>query len=343
MAQPPDPLTAVPDAVAQQPVAQQPVAPPALADIEAAAARLDGVAVRTPLLASPVLDERVGGRVLLKAETLQRTGSFKFRGAFNRISLIPEARRAAGVVACSSGNHAQGVAEAARLFGIPATIVMPRDAPATKRLRTERSGARVVPYERAVEDRVAIAMAIAAETGATFIHPYDDPGVIAGQGTVGLEIAADCAARGIVPDAVLVPVSGGGLTAGIALALAARCPDCRIFTTEPEGFDDHRRSLAAGTRVANSASSGSIADALMSEMPGEVTFQVNRERVAGGLGVDDAALLRAIRFAVEELKLVVEPGGATALAALLEGAYDARGRTVVVVLSGGLARHHARR
>ncbi len=308
---------------------------PTIADVEAAAGRIRPLAVRTPLLSFPVLDERTGLTVLLKAETLQRTGSFKFRGALNRLLLVPPERRAAGVVACSSGNHAQGVAEAARLLGMPATIVMPADAPAVKRARTERSGARVVPYERNREDRDAIAAAIAAETGATFVHPFDDPAVMAGQGTAGLEIADACRARGLAPDAVLVPASGGGLTAGIALAMEALYPAARVHTVEPAGFDDHMRSLAAGRRVAIVPPGPSLADALLSPAPGVNTFAVNLPRLSGGFAVDEGAMLSAVAFAAMELKLVVEPGGAAGLAALLDGAFPRDGRTVVVVLSGG--------
>jgi len=309
----------------------------AFADVEAAAARIAGHAVRTPLLSCPPLDDLVGARVLLKAECLQRTGSFKFRGAFNRISMIPDDERGRGVVACSSGNHAQGVAEAARLFAIPATIVMPSDAPPIKRARTERSGARVVPYDRESEDRNAIARALAGATGATFVHPYDDPGVMAGQGTTGLEIAADCAALGLAPDRVIVPAGGGGLVAGIATALATLAPAAVVQPAEPEGFDDTTRSLLAGERVRNAALSGSIADALLAEAPGVNTFPVHRRYLSPGVAVPDDALLGAMAFAANELKLVTEPGGVVALAAVLSGRVTVRGETVVCVLSGGNA------
>jgi threonine dehydratase len=308
--------------------------PIAFADIEAAAARLRGKAVRTPLLACPTLEEITGGRVLVKPEVLQRTGSFKFRGAYNRVAMIPEADRARGVVACSSGNHAQGVAEAARLFGIPATIVMPSDAPAIKRMRTERAGATVVPYDRATEDRNVIADAIAAKTGATFVHPYDDPGVMAGQGTTGLEIGEDLALLGAAADEVLVPVSGGGLIAGIATGLARLAPGAVVKPVEPEGFDDLTRSLIAGHHVPNATKSGSLADALMAQQAGTHTFEVHKAHVAPGYTVPEAALWGAMAFAANELKLVTEPGGAIALAAVLEGIVPVRGRTIVIVLSG---------
>ncbi|MBJ3778340.1 threonine ammonia-lyase [Acuticoccus mangrovi] len=311
--------------------------PIAIGDIEAAAKRLDGEAIRTPLLASATLDEKVGARVLVKAECLQRTGSFKFRGAFNRLSLIPADVRANGVVACSSGNHAQGVAEAARLFGVPATIVMPHDAPAIKRARTERSGAKVVVYDRETDDREAIAAAISERTGATFVHPYDDPGVMAGQGTIGLEIAADLAAMGLAADRVLVPVSGGGLIAGVAVAMAAKMPHAICQPVEPAGFDDLSRSLVAGVRVTNERRGGSIADALLAATPGRNTFEVHMRHVASGVGVADEALPKAMAFAMNELKIVTEPGGVIALAALLEGLFTVKGETVVVVASGGNA------
>lgn len=308
--------------------------PLGIADIEAAAERLAGFAVRTPLLSSGVLDDRVGSRVLLKAECLQRTGSFKFRGAWNRLSLIPEADRAHGVVACSSGNHAQGVAEAARILGMAATIVMPHDAPAIKRDRTLRSGATVIGYDRERDDRDVIAAGIVDRTGATFVHPYDDPGVMAGQGTVGLEIAEDLAAQGLVADRVLVPGSGGGLLAGIATAIAAQMPDARCLPVEPAGFDDISRSIVAGTRLANASRTGTLADSLMANTPGRLTFEIHRVLARPGYAVPDDALLNAMAFAFAELKLVVEPGGAAGLAAVLSGMVPAGG-TMVVVLSGG--------
>lgn len=306
-----------------------------LADVEAAAVRLAGQAVRTPLLTSPILDRRTGARVFVKAECLQRTGSFKFRGATNAIARIDEAHRARGVVACSSGNHAQGVAEAARIAGIGATIVMPHDAPAIKKARTVRSGACVVGYDRERDDRDAIARAIAEETGATLIPPYDDPGVMAGQGTIGLEIVEDLAALGLAADRILVPVSGGGLLSGIATVIAARMPGAVCQPVEPEGFDDMTRSIVAGERVMNTRLSGSLADALLSRQGGALTFPLIARYARAGAAVPDGDLLTAIAFAFEELKVVAEPGGVIALAALLAGHIEARGETVVVVLSGG--------
>ena len=307
---------------------------PTFADIEAAARRIAGKAVRTPLLNAPVLSERFGGQIFLKPECLQRTGSFKFRGATNAIAALGEAAKR-GIVAGSSGNHAQGIAEAARLAGVRATIVMPSDAPEAKRARTQASGATIIAYDRVSEDREAIGMGIAEREGATFIHAYDNPNVIAGQGTVGLEIADDCASLGVTPDIVLVRCSGGGLTAGTALAVTERYANTGIYTVEPEGFDDYRRSLEAGHIVANDRMSGSVCDALMSKEPGRIGFAINKQRLAGGLAVSDRASLEAVGFAYEHLRLIVEPGGAVALAALLNGQIEAAGKTVIIVLSGG--------
>jgi threonine dehydratase len=308
---------------------------PTAADVDAAAQRLAGVALRTPLVTSPVLDALTGARVFLKAEILQRTGSFKFRGAYNKLAAIPEDQRAGGVVAFSSGNHAQGVAAAARLLGMPAVIVMPSDAPRPKRERTAALGAEVVLYDRAREDRQAIATAIADARDAALVPPYDDPLVIAGQGTTGCEIVEDLAALGLKPDVVAVTASGGGLTAGIALAVKARVPQASLFTTEPEGFDDHARSFRSGQREKNAALTGTICDALMAQTPGELTFAINRVLVGHGVAVSDQEVAAAVAFAFRELKLVVEPGGAVALAALLSGKIDVKGKVAVAVLSGG--------
>jgi threonine dehydratase len=313
--------------------------PPAASDIQAAVKRLAGVAVRTPLINSPVLDERLGARVFLKAETLQRTGSFKFRGAYNKISSIPPDRRGAGVVAYSSGNHAQGVAAAARLLGMRATIVMPRDAPKAKRERTAALGAEIVPYERDSEDRAAIAHSIASERGATIVPPYDDPLIIAGQGTIGIEIVEDLARLDLKPEIVVVGASGGGLAAGISLGVKSRVPQARFFTVEPEGFDDTLRSFRSGRRETNTRMSGTICDALMSNTPGELTFPITRELIGEGIVASDADVAAAVRYAFVELKLVVEPGGAIGLAALLAGKLDdfcdIQGKVVVAILSGG--------
>ena len=309
--------------------------PPTAADVDGAAARLKGHAVRTPLLFSEALSARVGARVFVKPEVLQRTGSFKFRGAYNRMVQIDAACKAAGVVACSSGNHAQGVAAAARLLGMPAVIVMPSDAPEMKKARTRALGAEVVEYDRATGDRDAIAQSLAVGHGATLVPPYDDPHVIAGQGTVGLEICEDLAALGLAPDLVAAPVSGGGLLAGIALAVKSRHPQARVVACEPAGFDDHARSFRSGVRERNAQATGSFCDALLAPTPGALTFEVTRSLAGEGAVVSDAEVARAVAVAFQELKLVVEPGGAVALAALLEGRLGPSVRTVVIVLSGG--------
>ncbi len=308
---------------------------PRFADVEAAAERLAGHAVLTPLVESPLLNERLGARVLVKAEPLQRTGSFKFRGAYNNISQLGDAERKHGVVAYSSGNHAQATAAAARQAGIDAVMVMPDDAPRIKIDNTRAWGAEVVLYERASRVREEVAKQIAAQRGATVVPPFDHPWTIAGQGTVGLEIAAQAAALGAELDAVLVPCSGGGLIAGCALALAERAPGTALYAVEPEGFDDTARSLAAGSRQEARPGARSFCDALLAPTPGELTFAINREHLAGGLAVSDDEVAQAMRLAFVYLKLVIEPGGATALAALASGKLDCRGKTVAVVASGG--------
>ena len=307
---------------------------PVFDDVLAAAARLAGHARRTPLLGGTPLDESTGGRILLKLETLQHTGSFKFRGAYNRLAQIPADRRGAGVVAFSSGNHAQGVAAAARLLGIPATIVMPADAPRVKMRNTLALGAEVIEYDRLRESRESIAARIAEQRGAVLVPSFDDPDIIAGQGTVGLEIAEQAAESGALDD-VVVCTSGGGLVAGTALAVRAMSPATRIWSAEPAGHDDHRRSLASGRRESNEPGTRSICDALLAPEPGVLTFEINRRLLAGGLAVTDQEVRAAIAYAARTLKLIVEPGGAVALAAVMAGRIDARGRTVAVVLSGG--------
>jgi threonine dehydratase len=305
------------------------------ADIDAAAKVIAPFAVRTPLLSSPVLNARVGAHVFLKPELLQRTGSFKFRGAFNKLSSIPESKRSGGVVAFSSGNHAQGVAAAAQILKMQATIVMPADAPVSKVERTKSYGAEVVLYDRDREDREAIARDLAEKRGATLVKPYDDPFIIAGQGTVGREIAEDMAALGTAPDIVVAQASGGGLIAGIATAVKAKFPQTKVIVAEPKDYDDHALSLRAGRREAHHAKHRTICDALMAEMPGEITFAINGKLLAGGVTASDEEVGAAIAFAFRELKLVVEPGGAVGLAALLSGRLDAQGKNVVIVLSGG--------
>lgn len=308
---------------------------PTVADVDAAARRLRGVALRTPLLSSATLDAMTGGRVFLKAETLQRTGSFKFRGAYNKLVSIPAQRRGGGVVAYSSGNHAQGVAAAAQMLGMRCVIVMPSDAPRAKRERTAALGAEIVLYDRGREDRGAIANAIASPRGATLVPPYDDALIIAGQGTAGREIIEDLHALGLEPDIVAVTASGGGLAAGIALAVKARVPKAALYTAEPAGFDDHARSFKSGRREQNAALTGTICDALMARMPGRLTFAINRSLIGAGVAASDEEVAAAVAFAFAELKLVVEPGGAVALAALMTGKISVAGKVAVAVLSGG--------
>ncbi|TWB97033.1 L-threonine ammonia-lyase [Bradyrhizobium macuxiense] len=309
--------------------------PVAAADIDAAARVVAPFAVRTPLLTFPVLNERVGSRVFLKPEMLQRTGSFKFRGAFNKLASIPQDKRSGGVVAFSSGNHAQGVAAAAKILNMQATIVMPADSPLTKRERTKSYGAEVVLYDRDRDDRAAIASGIASKRGATLVPPYDDPLVIAGQGTAGREIAEDMAALGLTPDIVVAPASGGGLIAGVATAVKAKYPQAQVVVAEPAGYDDHALSLKVGHREAHAVAPRTICDALMAMMPGELTFAINSKLLANGVNASDEEVGAAVAFAYRELKLVVEPGGAIGLAALLAGRIDARDKNVVIVLSGG--------
>ena len=309
--------------------------PPTFDDVLAAARRLRGHARVTPLLESPGLNARAGRRLLVKAEPLQKTGSFKFRGAFNKIAQLPEADRARGVLAWSSGNHAQGVAAAAAIFGISAKIVMPRQAPAIKIERTRKLGAEALLYELGTEDREAIGREVAEADGRTIVPPYDDPAVIAGQGTAGNELADQCLADGVIPDAVVIPCGGGGLSAGCGLALRQKLPDTDIFLAEPAGFDETARSLAAGSRLMVEGSPTSICDALLAWTPGALTFPLNKAQVKDGLAVTDGEVRVAMAAAFEELKLVVEPGGAAALAAVLAGHVPDRYETVAVVASGG--------
>ena len=308
---------------------------PSFDEIEEAAGRIRGVLVETPLLESERLNARLGGRLLVKAEGLQRTGSFKARGAWNRLSLLSTEERARGVVAFSSGNHAQAVAWAGQRLGIGTVVIaMPADAPAAKIERTRGWGAEVVLYDRATEDREAVGRRLATERGLILVPPYDDRRVIAGAGTLGLEVARQAEAMGAVPDALLVCCAGGGLTAGCALALEALRPAARVFAVEPEDFDDTARSLTAGTRLGNAPGATSICDAVLAPMPGALTFSINAPRLGGGLVVSDAEALAAMRVAFAEFGLVVEPGGAVALAAALSGRLPVTGRTVAVALTG---------
>ena len=305
---------------------------PTFDDVRAALIRIGAHVVRTPVLRSPALDAATGGTILLKPECLQRTGSFKFRGATNATQRLDAAQRAHGVVAHSSGNHGQAIACAAQSLGMAATIVMPADAPAIKIESTRAWGATIVLYDRAKDDRLVIAHGIADRTGATLIPPFEHPDVIAGQGTLALELLADA---GLMLDALLVCTGGGGMVAGCALAIEGASPTTQVYAVEPEGSDDTARSLMSGQRERNAPGGSLLCDSLLTEQPGVLTFSINQPRLAGGLVVSDAEVLAAMRFAFQHLKLVVEPGGAVALAALLSGRFDARGRVVGAVLSGG--------
>ncbi len=303
--------------------------------IRAAAARAAGHVRETPLLSAPGLDAIAGRRVLVKAECLQFTGSFKFRGGWSALSALDPDTRARGVIAFSSGNHAQGVALAARMHGVPAVIIMPDDAPRAKIEGTRALGAEVVLYHRETEDRDAIGARLASERGLTLVKPFDEPEVIAGQGTCGLEIAAQAQAMGVTQADVLVCCGGGGLTSGIALALEADAPGLRARPVEPEGFDDMARSLAAGRILRNARLSGTICDAIMTPQPGEITFPILSRLAGPGIAVSDGDALKAMAAAARHLKIVLEPGGAVALAAALFHPQTLTGDTVICVASGG--------
>jgi threonine dehydratase len=305
------------------------------ADIEAAAARIEGHAVKTPLVESPALNERLGARVLMKLETLQRVGAFKFRGAYNRLVQLTPEERERGVVAFSSGNHAQGVALAAKLLGMPALIVMPADAPAMKVANTRGYGAEIRLYDRLTESREAIAAELAASRGAVVVPAFDDPHIVAGQGTVGLEMMAQAKALGAGLDLVVAPASGGGLIAGVSEVVKTLSPHTEVWAVEPTGFDDLARSLAAGERVTLKPATRSLCDALESPAPGVVTFPMLKKNLAGAVDVTDGEVTEAMRYAFATLKLVVEPGGVAGLAALMAGKIAAQGKTVGLVLSGG--------
>jgi threonine dehydratase len=306
-----------------------------LSDIAAAAERLAGVSVRTPLVRNVELDDIAGGSVLIKPECLQVTGSFKIRGAYNLLSQLTEVERERGAVAWSSGNHAQGVAAAGGMLGVRTAIVMPEDAPQAKIANTKRLGGEVITYDRYTGDREAIAKKIAAERNAVIVPSYDHADIIAGQGTVGLEIAEQALEMQMPPDQVLICCGGGGLSSGSAIALRAKLPDVAVHTVEPDQFDDTARSLACGERVAVARDARSICDALQAHEPGEMTFEINRQLLGRGLTVSDAEVCEAMRFAFRHLKLVVEPGGAVALAAVLAGKIETAGKITAVVLSGG--------
>jgi threonine dehydratase len=303
--------------------------------IHAAALRSAGHVRRTPFLTSPFLDEIAGRQVFVKPECLQHTGSFKYRGARAAISALAEAGTLGGVIAYSSGNHAQGVALAARQFGCPAVIIMPADAPRQKIENTRALGAETVLYDRSTEDRDAIGAAIAAERGLTLVKPFDDPEVIAGQGTTGLEIAEQAEEAGITHADVLVCCGGGGLSSGIALALEAEAPGLRVRTVEPAGFDDVARSLRSGRIERNSQSAGNICDAILTPAPGELTFPILQRLCGPGIAVPEHDCLRAMSAAFARLKIVAEPGGAVALAAALYQPEVVTGDAVIAIVSGG--------
>ncbi|WP_417523059.1 threonine ammonia-lyase [Marinovum sp.] len=304
--------------------------------IEAAYGRISGVVRRTPLLNAPLLDEIAGRRVLVKPECLQLTGSFKFRGGMSALSALEPEARARGVIAFSSGNHAQGVALAAQRFGVPAVIIMPADAPEMKIANTRAYGAEVVLYDRAAGvDREELGAGIAEERGLTLVRPFDEPQVIAGQGTCGLEIAQQAAELGVTEGDVLACCGGGGLTSGIALALEAHAPGMRARSVEPEGYDDAARSLVSGRRERNATEAGGLCDAILTPSPGEITFPIMQRLCGPGLVVSDDEVLRAMALAFSHLKLVAEPGGAVALAAALFHGAELEGDTVIATISGG--------
>lgn len=306
-----------------------------LEDIRQAAARLQGVAIKTPILSCAVLDERLGAQVFIKPECLQHIGAFKFRGAYNRLCQLDAEQRARGAVAFSSGNHAQGIAYAARLLGMRATIVMPSDAPTVKKEGTERLGATIRLYDRATESREDIAAELAATSGATLVPAFDDVDVIAGQGTCGLELMQQLAEQHGLPDCVLSPCGGGGLLAGLSTAVKESASAVKVFGVEPENYDDHSLSKAAGERVKIDPLERTSCDALMATQPGEITWAINSRTVDDFLLVSEAEIAHAVSFAFRYLKLVVEPGGAVALAALLHHKLDIGGGSAAIVLSGG--------
>lgn len=306
---------------------------PDFSDIKAAASRIASHAVITPLLESPRLNKQLGGRLLIKPEMLQRTGSFKFRGACNAVGMLDES--VTEVVAWSSGNHAQAVAAAATASGRKATIVMPADAPTAKRQGTAALGGEVVLYDRYTESREEIGTRIAEASGASIIPPYDFLPVIAGQGTIGMEIGEALQRDAIMPDQLVCCTGGGGLLAGVSIGIHHYFPKLSIYGAEPVGFDDFSRSLAAGERLGNDPAASSICDAIVTQMPGELTFPINQQHVNGGLVVSDDEVLDAMATAWQHLKLVIEPGGAVALAAALSGKLPLENRTTVIIASGG--------
>lgn len=309
--------------------------PVTAAGVRRAAERLKGKALATPLLENETLNERVGGRILMKAEILQHCGSFKFRGAYNLLSQLDEAQKKRGVLAWSSGNHAQGVALAARMLGIPATILMPADAPAVKAERVRGYGAKLIAYDRYSEDREAIGHRLAEAEGLTLAPSFDHPDIIEGQGTLALEAAAQAEALGARFDAFITCCGGGGMTAGCATILEEVSPETSLVIAEPEGFDETWRSIKSGERLSADISQRTICDALATPAPGKLTLPIMARRVSAGVSITDEEASKAVAFASKYLKLVLEPGGAVALAAILTGKIAARGKTIGVTLSGG--------
>jgi len=310
------------------------ISPQAIFDAQA---RIAPHIVRTPMLRDTALDRLLNATILIKPEVLQKTGSFKLRGATNAILQLTPEQRAHGVVTYSSGNHGQAIACAAASFGIPATIVMPSDAPAIKRDSTKFWGATIIEYDRDTQNREAIAADIVARSGAALIPPYEHPDVIAGQGSAALELAEDAKSAGLALDVLIVPTGGGGFIAGCALALEAASPATKIYAAEPVDWDDTARSLASGTREKNSGKGSKFCDAILTPTPGELTFSINRVRLKAGLTATDDEVRAAQHFAARHFKLIVEPGGAVALAALLARRIETRGQTIAVILSGGNA------
>ena len=308
---------------------------PVMADVRDAVKRLEGMAVKTPVLEVPWLNEAVGGRVFIKPECLQRTGSFKFRGAWNFISQLDPRDHAGGVVAFSSGNHAQGVAAAATMKGLRALIVMPSDSPKIKMDNTRALGAEVFTYDRKSQDRQKVAAEQVEKRQATLVPPFEHKYIMAGQGTMSVEIIEWAQENGAEIDQVLVPTGGGGLMAGTSLVFSELSPNTKIHSVEPDYFDDYRRSLEAGKIVSNTQTHGSICDAIMTDRSGELTFAINQPRLSNGLTVSDDEVRAAMKFAFERLKLVVEPGGVAALAAILAGKIDCKNKNTAIVLSGG--------
>lgn len=304
-------------------------------DVKAAAKRIEGIAVKTPLLTSLYLNQLLDAEIFFKAENLQHMGAFKFRGAYNRLSQLSVEKRKHGVVAFSSGNHAQGIAYAAKLLNIRATIVMPHDAPEIKKEGTKKQGATIIFYDRHNESREEIAAAIAADSGAVLVPAYDDVDIIAGQGSCGLELIQQLQLVNVEPDYVLSPCGGGGLMSGVATAVKALSPKTQLVGVEPQNFDDHMRSRQMGERVRVDSKATSLCDSLMAPTPGEITWAINDRLVDDFLVVTDLDVMHAMSFAFKYLKLVVEPGGVVALAALLQKKIDIKNKRVAIILSGG--------